>query len=130
MSYRARYIALLNEYGNCQVIFYLLFAGLADEEKLHYGLTKAPNKYRFMSNTNIENCLSVENKDKFLAIKQKLNTIGFLNADIDNLIKILVSVILIGDIQFTQKKGNNNDAVQVKNMEIIETGKPCPKLSF
>jgi myosin heavy subunit len=98
----------------------LLFAGLTDEEKSHYGLTKFPNKYRFMSNTNLENCLSLENKDKFLAIKQKLNTIGFLNADIDNLIKILVSVILIGDIQFTQKKGNNNDAVQVKNTEIID----------
>ncbi len=73
-----------------------------------------------MSNTNLDYCMSLENKENFIAIKKKLNTIGFLNADIDNLIKILVSVLLIGEIQFTQKKGNNNDAVQVKNMEIIQ----------
>ena len=28
--------------------------------------------------------------------------------------------MLIGEIQFSHKKGNNYDAVQVKNMEIIE----------
>ncbi len=77
-----------------------------------------------MSNTNLDNCMSLDNKEQFRSIKQKLNTIGFLNNDIENLIKILVSVLLIGEIQFTQKKGNNNDAVQVKNMDIIETGKP------
>jgi hypothetical protein len=43
--------------------------------------------------------------------------------DIENLIKILISVLLIGEIQFSHKKGNNYDAVQVKNMEIIENGK-------
>ena len=36
------------------------------------------------------------------------------------MIKILISVLLIGEIQFVNKKGNNYDAVQVKNMEIIE----------
>ena len=36
------------------------------------------------------------------------------------MIKILISVLLIGEIQFANKKGNNYDAVQVKNMEIIE----------
>ena len=43
--------------------------------------------------------------------------------DIENLIKILISVLLIGEIQFSHIKGNNYDAVQVKNMEIIENGK-------
>lgn len=39
------------------------------------------------------------------------------------MVKILVSILLIGEIQFVQKKGNNNDAVQVKNMEFIDNGK-------
>lgn len=73
-----------------------------------------------MSNTNIDSCLSSRNEEEFLAIKKSLNTIGFVNEDIENLLKVLISVLLIGEIQFTQKKGNNNDAVQVKNMEIIE----------
>jgi hypothetical protein len=46
----------------------------------------------------------------------------FVQKDIENLIKILISVLLIGEIQFSHKKGNNYDAVQVKNMEIIENG--------
>lgn len=39
------------------------------------------------------------------------------------MIKVLISILLIGEIQFVQKKGNNNDGVQVKNMEFIENGK-------
>ena len=39
------------------------------------------------------------------------------------MIKVLISILLIGEIQFVQKKGNNNDSVQVKNMEFIENGK-------
>ena len=35
---------------------------------------------------------------------------------------MIISILLIGEIQFVQKKGNNSDAVQVKNMEIIENG--------
>jgi hypothetical protein len=38
------------------------------------------------------------------------------------MVKILVCVLLIGEIQFVQKKGNNNDAVQVKNSEFIDNG--------
>ena len=47
----------------------------------------------------------------------------FLKKDVENMIKVLISILLIGEIQFVQKKGNNNDSVQVKNMEFIENGK-------
>ena len=41
--------------------------------------------------------------------------------DVENVIRILVSILLIGEIQFVPKKGNNNnDAVQVKNYEVVE----------
>lgn len=40
------------------------------------------------------------------------------------MIKILISILLIGEIQFIHKKGDNNDGVQVKNTEFIENGKP------
>lgn len=42
--------------------------------------------------------------------------------DIENMIKVLISILLIGEIQFVQKKGNNNDGVQVKNSEFIVNG--------
>ena len=49
---------------------------------------------------------------------------SFQKQDVESLLKILASVLLIGEIQFTPKKGNNNDAVQVKNMDVIKHGKP------
>ena len=42
--------------------------------------------------------------------------------DIQNLIKILISILLIGEIQFAQKKNNNNDAVEIKNPKVIQNG--------
>jgi myosin heavy subunit len=110
-----------NEYETTFHIFYLLFAGLSGEEKLRYNLLRSPKQYRFLSNTNI--CISnnENEEEKFLAIKKSLHTVGFTEHDIQNLLKILVCVLLIGEIQFVQKKGNNNDAVQVKNMEIIQS---------
>lgn len=38
------------------------------------------------------------------------------------MIKILISILLIGEIQFVHKKGTNNDGVQVKNTEFVENG--------
>lgn len=109
-----------NEYESTFHIFHLLFAGLTGEEKLRYNLLRPPKQYRFLSNASLESCVSNENEERFLAIKKSLLTIGFTQYDITNLLKILVCILLIGEIRFVQKKGNNNDAVQVANMEIIQ----------
>lgn len=66
-----------NVYESTFHIFYLLFAGLTVDEKLRYHLVKSPDQYRFMSNTNLENCMSFENEEKFNAIRESMNTIGF-----------------------------------------------------
>lgn len=68
-----------NEYESTFHIFYLLFAGLSAEEKLRYGLLRSPKKFRFLSNTNVDSCMSSEKEENFLAIKKSLNTIGFVN---------------------------------------------------
>lgn len=70
-------VVFQNEYETTFHIFYFLFAGLSAEEKLRFGLLMSPKKYRFMSNANVENCMSSENEEKFLFIKDSLNTIGF-----------------------------------------------------
>ena len=75
-------------------IFYLLFAGLSDQEKTEYGLVRSPGKYRFMSHTNIENCGSRDSADKFAAIKQRLITIGFL-AEVGFLSFFLFIVVVV-----------------------------------
>jgi myosin heavy subunit len=112
-----------NEYESTFHIFSLLFAGLSGEEKLRYNLLRPPKQYRFLSNASLEGCcVSNENEERFLSIKKSLMTIGFTEQDIANMMKILVCILLIGEIQFVQKKGNNNDAVQVKNKEIIHNG--------
>ena len=46
-----------------------------------------------------------------------------LQKDIDSLIKILISILLIGEIVFVKNKSSNNDAVQIKNPEIVNNGK-------
>lgn len=83
-----------------------------------------------MSNTNLEMCMSPDNEEKYRAMRQSMNTIGFSQDDVESLLKILVGVLLIGEIQFTQKKGSNNDAVQVKNTDIIKNGKILFPLIF
>lgn len=72
-------IVFQNNYESTFHIFYLLFAGLTVDEKLRYSLVKPPDKYRFMSNTNLEHCMSIENEEKFFAIRESMNTIGFLS---------------------------------------------------
>jgi myosin heavy subunit len=114
-----------NECESTFHIFALLFAGLSGEEKLRYNLLRAPKQYRFLSNAaaSLEKSGEGESEERFLAIKKSLLTVGFTDHDIANLTKVLVGILLIGEIQFVQKKGNNNDAVQVKNKEIINNSK-------
>ncbi len=71
-------IVYQNSFESTFHIFYLLFAGLSLDEKLKYNLVKPADKYRFMSNTNVEQCMSVENEQKFKAIRESMITIGFL----------------------------------------------------
>jgi myosin heavy subunit len=68
-----------NEFESTFHIFSLLFAGLTAAEKLHYGLLRSPDKYRFMPNTNMIDYMTVENEEKFLAIKKRMSTIGFIS---------------------------------------------------
>ena len=68
-----------SEFESTFHIFSLLFAGLTGAEKLHYGLLRSPDKYRFMSKTKPATCLSIENEEKYLSIKQSMHRIGFVD---------------------------------------------------
>lgn len=48
--------------------------------------------------------------------------------DVDSLVKILISILHIGEIVFVKNRSTNNDAVQVKNREII--GNVCDLLEL
>ncbi len=48
-----------------------------------------------------------------------MTTIGFAAEDVDSLVKVLVSILLIGEIVFVKTKSRNDDAVQVKNEELV-----------
>jgi myosin III len=110
-------------------IFYLLFAGLSDDEKLKYGGLKSPDDYRFMRNNNntsdssnkriANNCN--ENADRFHAIIESMKKIGFLTSDIERVIKVLVGVLLIGEIELSHKQNKNNDSVQIVDTQLIHT---------
>jgi len=112
-------VAFQNEYESTFHIFSQLFAGLSNAEKLQYGLVRSPEKYRYMPKTSLSSCVSSENEKKFKAIRHSMHTIGFASDDIDSLVKVLVSILLIGEIVFVKTKSKNDDAVQVKNEEIV-----------
>ena len=113
-------VAFQNEYESTFHIFSLLFAGLTNAEKLQYGLVRSPEKYRYMPKEAFEasNCL-VSKKEKFLAIRKSMSTIGFMSEDVDSLVKVLISILLIGEIIFVKTKSTNNDAVYIKNQELV-----------
>ena len=71
-------VAFQNEYESTFHIFSHLFAGLTCAEKLHYGLLRSPEKYRYMPKSS-HNLMTLENEEKFIAIKKSMVTIGFMS---------------------------------------------------
>lgn len=115
-----------NENESTFHIFYLLIAGLANKEKSKFGslLTSYnnlnANQHRYIVNTidyRMNNYLNEDNRKKFNSIIESFKTIGFTNEDIQNVIRVLISILFIGDIKFTNK--NSGDAVKIQNNEII-----------
>lgn len=71
-------VAFQNEYESTFHIFSQMFAGLSNAEKLHYGLIRSAEKYRYMPKT-LEGFMTYENEEKFNAIRKSMNTIGFMS---------------------------------------------------
>ena len=71
-------VAFQSDYESTFHIFSHLFAGLSCAEKLQYGLLRSPEKYRYMPKTS-SSCMSLENEEKFNAIRKSMATIGFMN---------------------------------------------------
>ena len=87
-------IVYQNSFESTFHIFYLMFAGLTQNEKQKYSLLKTPEQYRFMSDTKMSNefILSKENEKQFSAIRESMKTIGFIQEVLVNFKKPTIAI--------------------------------------
>uniref|UniRef100_UPI00398F53AA unconventional myosin-XVI n=1 Tax=Pristiophorus japonicus TaxID=55135 RepID=UPI00398F53AA len=101
-------------------IFYLMIDGLSTEEKcaLYFSNLSA---HRYMNQNAQEEVTAAEatrNRDKFLALKQALRTLGFNSLEVDNLFLILSAILLLGDIQFLAR--TDTETAYVSDVQLLE----------
>ncbi|XP_043547126.1 unconventional myosin-XVI [Chiloscyllium plagiosum] len=101
-------------------IFYLMIDGLSTEERCALYLSN-PFVHRYMNQSSQEEVTAaetVQNRDKFLAVKQALRNLGFNNLEVDNLFLILSAILLLGDIQFLTVTAT--EIAYVSDVQLVE----------
>ncbi|XP_067842810.1 unconventional myosin-XVI [Heptranchias perlo] len=101
-------------------IFYLMIDGLSTEEKCAFYLSNL-SAHRYMNQNAQEEVTAAEtarNRDKFLALKQALRTLGFNSLEVENLFLILSAILLLGDIQFLAL--TDTETAYVSEVQLLE----------
>ncbi|XP_010618297.1 unconventional myosin-XVI [Fukomys damarensis] len=103
------------------LIFYLLLDGLSAEERhglrLHNGCA-----HRYLNQAMGGDTAAgdhVLNRERFAALKQALNVIGFSNLEVENLFVLLAAVLHLGDLQFTSLTDPAGSAF-VSDLQLLE----------
>ncbi|XP_021094989.1 unconventional myosin-XVI [Heterocephalus glaber] len=102
------------------LIFYLLMDGLSAEER--YGL-RLHNlcTHRYLNQATGRDAATAEhvlNRERFVALKQALNVIGFSNLEVENLFVLLAAILHLGDLQFTAL--TDADSTLVSDLQLLE----------
>lgn len=104
-------------------VFYELLAGLADEEKLKYGLLSADKYFYLNQGGNCEIDGKYDGED-FQSLMSAMQVLGFTSEEQDTIFRILASVLHLGNVYFHRKQlKHGQEGVEIgSDAEIRWTG--------
>ncbi|XP_033637376.1 unconventional myosin-XVI-like isoform X1 [Asterias rubens] len=98
-------------------IFYLMYGGLSDEEKMEYGLSN-PESHRYLNQGHdVRKAVNTASRQKFQSVRDCFRHIGFSKDDEDSVYRTLAAVLHLGDLKFTQ---SDTDMARLVNQEVLE----------
>ncbi|XP_038051268.1 unconventional myosin-XVI-like [Patiria miniata] len=98
-------------------IFYLMYAGLSEEEKIEFGLSSAENHRYLNKGHDVRKAVNTACKLKFQSVRDCLHLIGFSKDDEDSLFRTLAAVLHLGDLDFAQ---SDKDMARLVNQEVLD----------
>ncbi|EEC15052.1 myosin-IX, putative [Ixodes scapularis] len=99
-------------------VFYYLLAGASDEERRELHLSR-PEDYHYL---NQSQCYTLEGTDEafeYTRLMQSMEMVGFNLDKRKRLIRVLSAVLHLGNIEFSKSTYHSDEAVQVKNPEVL-----------
>lgn len=84
-------------------IFYQILTGSTDEQKKNWLLESDIEKYRFLSNGDVQ-VPNVNDKEELLTTIEAMKIMALSEAEIDSVMQVISAVLLMGNLRFTQDK--------------------------
>uniref|UniRef100_A0A158R4M4 Myosin motor domain-containing protein n=1 Tax=Syphacia muris TaxID=451379 RepID=A0A158R4M4_9BILA len=91
-------------------IFYQILTGSTDEQKKNWLLESDIEKYRFLSNGDVQ-VPNVNDKEELLTTIEAMKIMALSEAEIDSVMQVISAVLLMGNLRFTQDKKNTDQAI-------------------
>ncbi|XP_022093502.1 unconventional myosin-XVI-like isoform X2 [Acanthaster planci] len=98
-------------------IFYLMYAGLSEEEKIEFGLSGAEAHRYLNRGHDVRRAVNTACKLKFQSVRDCLHLIGFSKDDEESLFRTLAAILHLGDLHFTQ---SDKDMARLVNQEVLD----------
>ena len=95
-------------------IFYCMLAGLSNEEKSRLELSDA-SKYFYLTQGGTITCEGRNDAKEFAEIRSGMKCLTFSDVDIWEVLKILASLLHLGNIKYKAMTVNNLDATEIIN---------------
>ncbi|KAK6970814.1 unconventional myosin-Ib, partial [Biomphalaria glabrata] len=102
-------------------IFYQMLSGMDDSSLSQLLLIRGAENYNFL---NKSGCVEVDTRDDvgdFRAVQNGMTVIGFEQEEVDNIFKLLASILKLGNIDFSERpNADGTDGCDVTNMSEVE----------
>ena len=112
---KSRVTQLISQERNFHIFYQILFCENDFLLKKLF-ITNDPSKYNYLNKNKIHKYNTINDNDLFNETIEAFRNIGFKQEEIDSILKIVVSILLIGNITFVQK----NNKIEIENYNIIK----------
>jgi len=120
---KSRVTQLISQERNFHIFYQILFCENDFLLKKLF-ITNDPSKYNYLNKNKNHKYNTINDNELFNETIESFRNIGFKQEEIDSILKIVVSILLIGNISFIQK----NNKIEIENYNIIKD--ICELLNF
>eukprot|EP01090_Pellita_catalonica_P010685 TRINITY_DN2211_c0_g1_i3.p1 TRINITY_DN2211_c0_g1~~TRINITY_DN2211_c0_g1_i3.p1 ORF type:complete len:1734 (-),score=312.63 TRINITY_DN2211_c0_g1_i3:863-6064(-) len=98
-------------------IFYMFMAGATAEEKAKYQLLSKPEDYNYLNQSGCTTADGIDDVKEWKDLRSAMVALELGEENVDNLLKIVSSVMLLGNLKFTEKGDGGSD---VANKDVVK----------
>ncbi len=101
-------------------IFYQFLAGLNEDERVELSLDSSPESYNYLKASRCYTIPGVDDQFCFGETFRAMKELKFTEANISSIMKILASILQLGNLELKAQRINNMDGTVIGNTELLD----------